>query len=699
MMRKQSAPLLIELLTEELPSKALTYLGNAFSEGLTQRLAEHDLIDGELSFNLYVTPRRLAVIIQNVRMISPKKWVRKKILPESVAFDAEYKPTLALKKKLEALNLTNITIEKFERVQDNKTESVFISYSIDGTTLEYALQEALNETLLKLPAHKAMRYQRSDGGEAYFIRPVRRLISLHDDRVVPVSVLGLNADRLTIGHRFLSNGLIAIQHANDYVYKLRNEAYVIANFIERKKLICTELIRHANGYQVIMPDTLLNEVTSLVEWPVIYSCYFNDTFLEIPQECLILIMQINRKYFPLTNTIGKLQSRFLIVSNIESNRPKEIIEGNERVVRSYLADAKFFFEKDKIKSLAERVPLFKSVIYHNKLGSQLARIERVEKLTGEIAEKINAEKNIACRAAWLAKADLLTDMVKEFPDLQGKMGRYYARHDGEHEDIAIACAEHYQPCFSGDSLPTTPISTAVALAYKLETIVGIWGIGLAPTGEKDPFAIRRHVLGILRILLEKKIPLDLIELLHSAYISFIAVPTVVESTIAIYEFFLDRLHGLLRNRGYTTKEIDAVLSKKPTRIDDLIERLDAVHKFTQLAESEMLLAANKRILNILKKSKNLEDRPIQAYLLVDPAEKALADQLIKVKSLVQSQIETHSYMGALLALTKLCEPINIFFKYVLINTEDLDLRWNRITLLSNLYHQINRVADISKLSA
>ncbi|MDU0809750.1 MAG: glycine--tRNA ligase subunit beta [Burkholderia sp.] len=697
MKHKQSAPLLIELLTEELPPKTLSYLSDAFCEGLTRRLASLDLIDGKPLFNCYATPRRLAVIIQNVRIISPKKRVREKILPVSIALNDDGKPTAILIKKLELLGLTDITIEKLDRVQVNKTESLFVNYLIEGTTLEFGLQKALNETLFKLPIHKAMRYQRSDGSEAHFVRPVHRLISLHNDRVVPISVLGLNADRITIGHRFLSTGLIRIQHVNDYVHKLNNEAYVIANFIDRKELIRKKLTQNANGYQVMAPDLLLNEVTSLVEWPVIYSCNFDKTFLDIPQECLILIMQVNRKYFPLTNVIGKLQSRFLIVSNIETDKPQEIIEGNERVLRSYLTDAKFFFNKDKMKSLAERVHLLENVVYHNKLGSQLERVKRVEELAGKIAKKINADEAITRRAAWLAKADLLTDMVKEFPELQGTMGGYYALHDGEHEDIVISCSEHYKPCFSGDSLTTRPVSTAVALAYKLETIIGIWGIGLAPTGEKDPFALRRHALGVLRLLVEKKLPLDLIELLRNTYNIFLGVHTVVESTVAIHSFFIDRLHGLLRNRGYSVREIDAVLSHSPTRVDNIIEQLDSVHRFTQLAESETLLAVNKRISNILKKSGNLENRVIKTCLLINPAEKALADRIVKVTSLVQSQLEAHSYIGALLALVELCEPVNIFFDSVMINTEDIALRENRIALLSNIYYQMNRVADISKL--
>ena len=472
---------------------------------------------------------------------------------------------------------------------------------------------------------------------------------------------------------------------------------VIAHFADRRETIRTQLNEHANGDTVVMPESLLDEVTSLVEWPVVYPCRFEDEFLQVPQECLILTMQTNQKYFALTDVAGKLRSRFLIVSNIETKTPGEIIEGNERVVRPRLADAKFFFEQDKKKPLAERVPQLANVVYHNKLGSALARVERLEALAGEIAPAIGADATHAKRAARLAKADLLTDMVGEFPELQGTMGTYYARHDGEADDVALACAEHYQPRFSGDALPTTPVSTAVALADKLETIVGIWGIGLAPTGEKDPFALRRHALGVLRLLLEQ-LPLDLVSLLRTAHARFEGVPGVAESTDAILAFFMDRLRGLLRERGYSAGEIDAVLSLNPTRVDDLVARLDAVREFTRLAEAEALAAANKRISNILKKSEGGANGTVQPTLLVEAAEGAArtARGRDAARAVAARGACVH---GRAVGARALRAPVDTFFNDVMVNAEDPALRANRLALLSALHQQMNCVADISKLAA
>jgi glycyl-tRNA synthetase beta chain len=431
----------------------------------------------------------------------------------------------------------------------------------------------------------------------------------------------------------------------------------------------------------------------------VYTCRFEDEFLQVPQECLILTMQTNQKYFALTDANGKLRSRFLIVSNIATATPGDIVEGNERVVRPRLADAKFFFEQDKKKPLAERVPLLANVVYHNKLGSALQRVERVESLAGAIATLMSADVALAKRAALLAKADLITDMVGEFPELQGTMGTYYARHDGEPEEVALACTEHYQPRFSGDALPVTATGTVVALADKLETLVGIWGIGLQPTGEKDPFALRRHALGVLRILVEKQLPVDLVELLRSAYAQFAAVPNVTDSTQAIYEFCMDRLRGLLRERGYSAGEIDAVLALNPTRLNDVVARLDAVREFSALTEAASLAAANKRISNILKKSDGAPMGGVQVNLLIEAAEKALHAQLEQVAPRVQSQLAAHDYTGALTALAALREPVDTFFNDVMVNAEDPALRANRLALLGALHQQMNCVADISRLAA
>ncbi|BCF95853.1 glycine--tRNA ligase beta subunit [Paraburkholderia sp. PGU19] len=699
MTQSHQATLLVELLTEELPPKALARLGDAFAEGIAQRLAARDLIEGELSFERYATPRRLAVTIKNVRSVAPEKHVREKVLPVSVALDANGQPTPPLAKKLAALGFPDFSVNDLERANDGKADAFFLRYAAPGATLAEGLQTALDETLAKLPIPKVMTYQRPDGSNVQFVRPVHRLTVLHDKEVVPVTAFGIDADDTTLGHRFLSEGFVQIQHADHYAETLMHRGHVVPNFSDRKETIRTHLLAQANGDQVVMPESLLDEVTSLVEWPVVYACTFEDEFLQVPQECLILTMQTNQKYFALTDANGKLRSRFLIVSNIETKTPAEIVEGNERVVRPRLADAKFFFEHDKKKPLANRVPQLANVVYHNKLGSALQRVERVEALAGAIAQMIGADVALAKRGAHLAKADLLTDMVGEFPELQGTMGTYYARHDGEPEEVALACSEHYQPRFSGDALPSTTTGTIVALADKLETLVGIWGIGLQPTGEKDPFALRRHALGVLRILVEKQLPIDLVELLGVTYAQFASVPNVADSTQAIYEFCIDRLRGLLRERGYSAGEVDAVLALNPTRFDDIVARLDAVREFAALSEAASLAAANKRISNILKKSEGANANGVQIALLVEAAEKALHAQLEQVAPRVQSQLAARQYTGALSALAALREPVDTFFNDVMVNAEDPALRANRLALLGALHQQMNCVADISRLAA
>jgi glycyl-tRNA synthetase beta chain len=701
MTHPQHATLLVELLTEELPPKALARLGDAFAEGIAQRLAARDLIEGELSFERYATPRRLAVTIKNVRNVAPERHVREKVLPVSVALDKDGQPTAPLAKKLAALGFPDFKVDDLERASDGKADAFFLRYAAPGATLAEGLQAALDETLTvsKLPIPKVMTYQRPDGTNIQFVRPAQRLTALHGEQVVPVTALGIDADDTTLGHRFLSEGFVQIQHADAYAETLRHKGHVVASFADRKEAIRTHLLAQAEGDQVVMPEALLDEVTALVEWPVVYTCRFEDEFLQVPQECLILTMQTNQKYFALTDAAGKLRSRFLIVSNIETQTPGDIIEGNERVVRPRLADAKFFFEQDKKKPLADRVPLLANVVYHNKLGSALQRVERVEALAGAIAGLMGADVALAKRAALLAKADLITDMVGEFPELQGTMGTYYARHDGEPEEVALACTEHYQPRFSGDALPATATGTVVALADKLETLVGIWGIGLQPTGEKDPFALRRHALGVLRILVEKQLPVDLVELLRTAYAQFAAVPNVADSTQAIYEFCMDRLRGLLRERGYSAGEIDAVLALNPTRLNDIVARLDAVREFSSLSEAASLAAANKRISNILKKSDGTPVSGVQPTLLIEAAEKALYAQLEQVAPRVQSQLAAHDYTGALTALAALREPVDTFFNNVMVNAEDPALRANRLALLGALHQQMNCVADISRLAA
>ncbi|SDV48098.1 glycine--tRNA ligase subunit beta [Chitinasiproducens palmae] len=690
--------LLVELLTEELPPKALARLGDAFAEGLARRLVEAGLATAEARVERFASPRRLAVTIAGVAARAADRQVRQKVLPVSVALDAEGRGTAPLAKKLAALGAPNVTVDALERDGEGKNEAFFLTRTVAGATLADALQGALAETLGQLPIPKMMSYQRPDGETVHFVRPAHRLVALHGADVVPVGALGLRAERETLGHRFLSSGAIVVPHADAYADTLRTQGRVMAGFAERREAIRQGLAEAAGGDQVLMPDALVDEVTALVEWPVVYACRFDEAFLDVPQECLILTMQTNQKYFALTDAKGRLRPRFLIVSNIATDTPTAIIEGNERVVRPRLADAQFFFEQDKKRSLESRLPQLAAVVYQAKLGSQLERSERLAALAGAIAERLGEDAALASRAARLAKTDLVTEMVGEFPELQGTMGAYYARHDGEPEAVALAAVEHYQPRFAGDALPGSPIGRIVALADKLETLVGIWGVGLAPTGDKDPFALRRHALGVVRMLVEQALPLDLTELFGLAYRQ-LADKGFDDPSEALHAFCLDRLRSLLRERGYAAQEIDAVLAQGPRRLDDLIARLDAVRAFGALPEAAALAAANKRIGNILKKADDGEIAPaIDAAWLREPAEQALAQAVDALAPRVEADFAARRYTEALSALATLREAVDTFFDRVMVNADEAALRANRLALLARLHGLMNAVADLSRLA-
>jgi glycyl-tRNA synthetase beta chain len=691
--------LLVELLTEELPPKALVKLGAAFAAGINGGLASRDFLDADSVVTTFATPRRLAVSITGVRATSPDKSIREKVLPVSVALDADGNPTAPLAKKLAAMGRADVTVAQLERAADGKAESFFYTYTAEGSALAGGLQAALDEALAKLPIPKLMSYQRPDGATVQFVRPAHSLIALHGEEIVPLSALGLVAGRTTLGHRFLSDGQpISISHPVNYAGMLENEGKVIASAAQRKDAIRAALLQKAGADQVLMPEALLDEVAALVEWPVVYECRFEDEFLAVPQECLILTMQTNQKYFALTDSAGKLRSRFLIVSNIETSDPQHIIGGNERVVRPRLSDAKFFFEQDKKKTLESRLPLLANVVYHNKLGTQAERTQRVTRLAGAIAKRLGYDVLLAERGAMLAKADLLTDMVGEFPELQGIMGAYYARHDGEHEEVALAASEHYQPRFAGDALPSTATGTAVALADKLETLVGIWSIGLQPTGDKDPFALRRHALGVLRMLLEKRLPLAISDLLADAASVFDYRAAFKDPSTEVGAFIIERLRGILRERGFSANEVEAVLAQNPDRLDDIVQRLDAVKAFAALPESASLAAANKRITNILKKT-DVAIGAVSAELLQVEAERKLAASVARVRPEVDAAFGAGDFTGTLKTLAQLRDDVDGFFNDVMVMDENLDLRNNRLALLSQLHAMMNRVADISKLAA
>ncbi|MDB5791837.1 MAG: glycine--tRNA ligase subunit beta [Massilia sp.] len=695
--------LLVELQTEELPPKALVKLGAAFAAGIANGLKARDFLESDSVVTPYATPRRLAVSITRVRATSPDKSIREKVLPVTVALDKEGKPSAPLAKKLAALGFPDLKIDDLERAQDGKAESFFYTYTAAGSALAGGLQDVLADTVARLPIPKLMSYQRPDGATVGFVRPVHLLVALFGEQVLPLTLLGLDAGRLTMGHRFLSHGgSIAIAHADHYAAILENEGKVIAGAEARKESIRTQLLEKAGADQVLMPEALLDEVAALVEWPVVYECHFEEEFLAVPQECLILTMQTNQKYFALTDLEGKLRPRFLIVSNIATSDPQHIVGGNERVVRPRLSDAKFFFEQDKKKTLASRLPQLASVVYHNKLGTQLERTERVARLAGAIAQRLGFDVALAERGARLAKADLLTDMVGEFPELQGIMGTYYARHDGEHDEVALAASEHYQPRFAGDKLPSTNTGLAVALADKLETLVGIWSIGLQPTGEKDPFALRRHALGVMRMLVEKRLPLRLSELLADAAGVFEGQAAkgkeLRDPREEVVAFMLDRLRGMLRERGFTPNEVEAVLAQNPDRVDDVVQRLEAVQAFAALPESASLAAANKRITNILKKTEAAIGE-VQESLLQEEAERKLHGAIGQVRPEVDAAFAAGDFAGTLKTLARLRDDVDAFFNDVMVMAEDEALRNNRLALLSRLHGMMNRVADISKLAA
>jgi glycyl-tRNA synthetase beta chain len=697
-----SQTLLVELLTEELPPKALAKLSEAFATGIFNGLKSRDFLEADAEATAFATPRRLAISISKVRAASPDKAIREKILPVTIALDASGNPSAPLQKKLATLAQTigrdAIALADLERAQDGKAESFFYTYTAAGSPLHTGLQAALEDSIAKLPIPKVMSYQRPDGETVQFVRPVHKLTALLDTEVVPVAVLGLAAGRVTLGHRFLSQGEITIKHANDYADALEAQGKVIVSVTARKEKIRAALLDKAGNDQVLMPESLLDEVNALVEWPVVYACHFEEEFLSVPQECLILTMQTNQKYFALTDAAGRLRSRFLIVSNIETTDPQHIVGGNERVVRPRLSDAKFFFEQDKKKTLADRLPGLANVVYHNKLGTQAQRTERVSKLAVKIASALGYDTKLAERAALLAKTDLLTDMVGEFPELQGIMGCYYARHDGEPEEVALSASEHYQPRFAGDALPSTATGTAVALADKLETLVGIWGIGLQPTGDRDPFALRRHALGVLRMLLEKRLPLSLMQLLGDTAALFADNGQFKESNAEILQFLMERLRGMLRERGYTPNEVEAVVAQQPDTLDNIVERLQAVTAFAQLPESASLASANKRITNILKKNAEGEAGAVTDSLLREAAEKALHQAMTQCKPEIDSAFAKGDFTTTLTRLAGLRAEVDQFFDQVMVMDEDLQLRNNRIALLSNLHQMMNRVADISKLA-
>ncbi|MBI5938770.1 MAG: glycine--tRNA ligase subunit beta [Betaproteobacteria bacterium] len=707
--------LLVELFVEELPPKALKKLGEAFAGTLAESLKTQGLAGADSVVTPYASPRRLAVHVTNVSAQAADKPVSHKLMPVSVGLDANGQATPALLKKLGALGLDASVVPQLKRAPDGKAEALFFDSTAKGALLADGLQKALDEAIAKLPIPKVMTYQLADGWSTVnFVRPVHGLVALHGAEVVNIGVLGLSAGRTTQGHRFeAKSGSVGLKDADSYAAQMESEGAVIPSYEVRCLNMIQQLLSTAKNLglqlevargltdaeaEVILPDnTLIQEVTALVERPNVLVGRFEQDFLAVPQECLILTMKANQKYFPLLDAAGKLSNQFLIVSNISPADASQVVSGNERVVRPRLADAKFFFDQDRKQKLAARVPRLDNVVYHNKLGSQGERVKRLVKLAGGIARLLKADEAQAERAALLAKADLLTDMVGEFPELQGIMGRYYALHDGEALPVADAVETHYQPRFAGDALPEGNVALSVALADRLDSLVGIFGIGLAPTGDKDPFALRRAALGVLRILMECGLPLDLLDLLELARTGF--APGQVADSVAldVYPFMLERLRGLLREVS-AVDEVEAVLVQQPRRIDRVPARLAAVREFRALPEAEALAAANKRIQNILKKTEVVADA-VEAALLQEGAERALYEQLLAVRPKVEAALANLDYTAALKALAGLRAAVDRFFDEVMVMVDEPLVRNNRLALLTGLAATMNSVADIGQLSS
>ncbi len=694
--------LLVELFVEELPPKALNKLGLTFAELLFENLQALGLLDTSSVVTPYATPRRLAMHATGVEAIASDKTSVQKLMPVSVGLDANGQATPALIKRLNGLGLDESAVKQLSRQMDGKNEALFIELTQKGLTLKDGLQQALSETIAKLPIPKVMSYQLADGwSNVNFVRPAHGLLAMHGNEVLAVTVLGLSATKQTQGHRFeASVSPLLINDADSYADQLSSEGAVIASFAERRAEILRQLNAAAAKEQLkpIADEALLDEVTALVERPNVLLGQFEAVYLEVPQECLILTMKANQKYFPLLDAQGKLTNRFLIVSNISPDDASAVIGGNERVVRPRLADAKFFFDQDRKKTLASRLGSLNKVVYHNKLGSQGERTARVSAIAQAIAMQLGGAELAAqaAMAAQLAKADLLTDMVGEFPELQGIMGRYYAQHEGIDDAVAFAIEDHYKPRFAGDSLPRNPVGIAVALADKLETLLGLFSIGEKPSGDKDPFGLRRHALGVLRMLMENKLALDLSALLSMAASGF---PAVSEDTRqAISAFCFDRLANTMQEQGYSALEVEAVLSQMPEQIHLIPQRLEAVKAFSALAEAPALAAANKRVTNILKKVEAAVPAQVQANLLQEPAEIDLNQALLMVAPTANRLFELGDYTASLQSLAALKAPVDAFFDKVMVNADDPALKANRLGLLALLHQTMNRVADLSKLA-
>jgi glycyl-tRNA synthetase beta chain len=679
------ASLLVELVTEELPPKALKALSDVFASNLSADLQRSGFLASGNKTRAFATSRRLAVLVSGTKERSP-----------DTERDIQGPPTSAAAPAVSGFAKKNgIAVEALKKQQGPKGETYVAHVTVKGQALADALATKVEAALKSLPISKLMRW---GSGDAQFVRPVHGLVMLHGSSVVPGKVLGLESGNRTRGHRFMGAAEIVLRSAEEYEKMLLDEGKVLADFGKRKTEIDRQLQAEATKQNASLGEyqVLLDEVAALVEHPSVYVGEFDKAFLEVPQECLILTMRQNQKYFPLFDAGGKLLAKFLIVSNMQVADPRHIVAGNQRVVRPRLEDARFFFNQDRKQRLEERIPQLAKVVYHNKLGSQLDRVQRIKLLTGKIARLLGADALQAERAAELAKADLLTGMVGEFPELQGIMGRYYALHDKEPAVVADAIEAHYRPRFAGDKLPEGPIACAVALADKLDTLAGLFSIGEQPTGDKDPFGLRRAALGVVRIVVENLLPLSLRDLVNAAFESFKG-----NAQADLQVFFTERMRSYFQESGYTTNEVEAVLSLNPVAINLIPKQLEAVRAFSALPEAASLAAANKRIANILRQAEAKGESFANAdvSVLKEPAEISLFKALQAASRSAKPLLDSGDFSGYLKTFASLKSPVDSFFDAVMVMVDDRKLRENRLALLTDMRKAMNRFSDISKLAA
>ncbi|MGS0692183.1 glycine--tRNA ligase subunit beta [Shewanella sp. 0m-4] len=683
--------LLIEVGTEELPPKSLRKLAESFLANFTEELAK-----AELSFESAVwhaAPRRLAISINQLAQAQADKVVEKRGPAVAQAFDADGNPTKAA---MGWARGNGITVEQAERLKTDKGEWLLHQARVVGVETKSLIADMAQRSLDKLPIPKPMRW---GSNTTQFIRPVHTVTMLLGSEVVDGELLGIKSDRVIRGHRFMGESSFELDHADNYLIALKEKGKVLADYEARKAIIKAgaEAAAAKIGGVADLEDDLLEEVTSLVEWPVVLTASFEEKFLDVPAEALVYTMKGDQKYFPVFDNAGQLLPNFIFVTNIESKDPQQIISGNEKVVRPRLADAEFFFETDKKESLEARLASLETVVFQKQLGTIKQRVERISALAGYIASSINANSEEAARAGLLSKSDLMTNMVMEFTDLQGTMGMHYARLNGETEAVAVALSEQYKPKFSGDTVPTAPISICVALAEKLDTLVGIFGIGQAPKGAADPFALRRAAIGVLRICLENNLPLDLVDLIAKA--QELHGENLTNENVAeqVLEFFMGRFRAWYQDQGVSVDVILAVLARRPTAPADFESRIKAVAHFRTLEQASALAAANKRVSNILAKVEGELPAAIDDTLLVENAEKALAAKLAELQPQLAPLFAAANYQEALALLASLRESVDTFFEDVMVMADDEALKNNRLALLSSLREQFLHAADISLL--